>query len=226
MADTTDPNTVTNPDGNQPEGTPPAENKTDWEKAYKGLQTTYNKLKETSDNTIADLTGKLEKNTADLTTFKNQASQFEEQAATLQKTIEDINQKLSTEQATSKQAAENLERARLIISEFPELAKWEADGLLPAASTVEEMRDRFTKFQTNLGSQVGQKVQQKMEGATPDDISTGTSNTSNAPAENEQFLIDEMIKVAAKKPLDEAKYSELQGKYDALVRKKAQASQS
>lgn len=184
-----------------------------WAETYKGLQRTFNDLKETSDQqktTIATLEGDLKA-----------AKAFEGQVDTLQNTVDQANQKLQAETTAKGKTELELARAKLIINDFPDLAKWEADNLLPTADTPEELKARFEKFQSNLGKKVDTGVEEALSGASPESVITPTKEgDETAEGETEDSLWEQLVTISKTKPFDSLKHAETQKKYDAIVKKR------
>jgi len=57
-----------------------------------------------------------------------------------------------------------IERQKLIMSEYQDLAAFEAKGLLPQAQTPDEMRSVFDSFRETLGVQVESATDEKVKG--------------------------------------------------------------
>ena len=86
-----------------------------------------------------------------LTDLQNKSMEWQTNLSTLE---EKVKEKETKEEETAV-LVETLERrqkrAQLIFSEFPELAPFEADGLLPEAEE-DKLRETFSAFSTKLGS--------------------------------------------------------------------------
>jgi hypothetical protein len=140
--------------------TPPDQ---DWKKAYKGLQRNYDKIVKE----LADLQSEND----------NLTATNEEQKQTLRKATTEKDQITSknveaTETISGLEAQVNVakaqsERSTLIMSEFIDLAQFEAKGLLPEAQNPEEMRSKFGEFRDALGETVQTGVDAKLKGIGP-----------------------------------------------------------
>ena len=65
-------------------------------------------------------------------------------------------------------------RLSVIMDEFPQLAPFEKDGLLPQGSTVEEMRASFTKFSEKFNTLAKANGQDFVAGGKPDKTPVST----------------------------------------------------
>ena len=195
---------------------------TDWEGAYKGLQTTYGKLKENSDKTILEATRKLTEAQAALEEAKQGHTTKDSQMTTLTKQVTDLSTQLDVLKSESATKESNLARAKLIMSEFPELAKWEAQGLIAKGATDEESKQILTKFRETMAGQLGVDLKNLMAGATPPGSgNTGLNNQGgNAGEETEEFIWQRLMETAGK---DQKAWAGWQAKWDAIQAKKAQS---
>lgn len=194
---------------------------TDWEASYKGLQTLHNKYKETSDKAIADATRKLAELQATLEETKLNAGSKDGQMTTLTKQVTDLNTQLEALKSESATKESNLARAKLIMSEFPELAKWEAQGLIAKGKDDEESKAILTKFRETMAGQLGVDLKNLLSGATPPGSGkTDLSGTGgNAAEETEDFVWKKLMETVGKEPKAAAEW---QAKWDAIQAKKAQ----
>ena len=204
-------------------GTPPASSGgTDWEGAYKGLQTTYTKLKENSDKTIVETTRKLSEAQAALEEAKQGHTTKDSQMTTLTKQVTDLNTQLEALKGEKSIIETDYTRSKLIMKEFPELAKWEASGLLPKGKDEAETKELLTKFRDTLGTQLGVDLKNLMAGATPPGSgATGLNNQGGNPGEEtEDFIWQKLMETAGK---DQKAWVGWQAKWDAIQAKKAQS---
>jgi len=238
----TEPKTAT---GTQTEPTADYKGKTaeGWHTAYAALQNNYNSLKTDTDQKIGDLTGQLETVNTDLKTARNQASQFEQTNTTLQETIQNLNKtfgledgadakalvtkagEIVTQSEAGSKAISQLERANLIITEYPELASWEAKGLLPTAEDTETLKTKLNDFKSNLGMKVGEDVKKTIEGASPDTVVTEPKTPDDANQESEDYLWNRLTELANETPFNRVEYNKVQARYDELLANKAKAKQ-
>lgn len=135
----------------------------DWEGAYKGMQRNYDKLmKENAElqTQIAELNTTIESFKQEVktaTTEKDQIAVKHVEATEALKGLESQNAVLK---------AKN-ERQQLIMSEYQDLAKFEAQGLLPEAQNDEELRAKFDAFRSTLGETVQTNTDEKLKGIGP-----------------------------------------------------------
>jgi hypothetical protein len=194
---------------------------TDWEGSYKGLQTTYNKLKETSDKSILDTTQKLTEAKAALEEAKLGHTTKDSQMAALTKQVTDLNNQMIALQGGKATIEGDLARAKLIMNDFPELAKWEAKGLIAKGKDEAESKQLLTQFRETLAGQLGVDLKNLMSGATP----PGSGNTDlgnqggNAGDESEDFVWKKLMETMGRNPKEAAQW---QAKWDAIQAKKAQ----
>lgn len=204
-----------NPEGTPP-ATPPADGDSkggstsvvDWEKRYKGLQKTFdaltnkfNKLQEQYDQLVAEseeLRQKTKGHEAEKTALSNSLHQKETENDTLSKQI----------------AAHALERERtkLIMTEYPDLAQFEAKGLLPSAETVEALKPLLDEFRGTIKGMVGDNVNQKLKGSTPQ----GGGN-HQPPARDKETVYNEMVALAGSRDAEsQRKFLQLRDEWDAM----------
>jgi len=188
----------------------------DWAAAYKGLQSAYNKLQTKMDK----LQEQYDAASSQSEEHLQGKSAAEKQLKTLGEEMETLKQQISTLDGEKTAAEAKIERSRLIMSEFPELAEFEAKGLIPNADTPEAQRTIFEQFKETLGGRIDTTVQSKMAGASPPGTST-TSTSSPPPEESEEVLWRTMMKTAGV-PGKQEEYQAAQEKYDALQEKKSQ----
>lgn len=105
---------------------------------YAGVQRSFEELRKTADGSTEKLTD-LEKQLATAT------SDLE----TTQKTLKDLQEADTVRASELETLKAGNQRAQLIFKEFPELAPFEADGLLPSADS-EKLPDVLTKFKEKL----------------------------------------------------------------------------
>jgi len=189
----------------QPATSVPSPDIQEWEKKYKGLQTLVNKAN-----------GERDKAVADLATLQVTVEEQKLKIGTLEKQVTDLTASVGTkekdvETAKGETTAKTLEVARLklIVKEYPQLASFEAAGVLPTATTEDEMRTKFKAFQDAMSSIVGEDVKAKLKGSS---LPSGTP-TSTQPTEDE--IYDEMSHIAGVRGKED-EFRKLQKQYDAL----------
>jgi hypothetical protein len=224
-----------NPPGNTPGDTPPpgdggtggtpgvssgGKTAAQLEAEYKGLQTSYNKMKENSDKSIAEATRKLAEAQAQIEELKQSDTSKTSQLETLTKGADALKQQLETLKAEKGTIEAQLSRNKLVMEKFPGLASLEAQGLLPKGSTDEETLQLLTKFNETLTGMISSGVKGAMAGATPPGSGgTGLNNPPGNPGdETEDFVYGKMLETAG---VDQKAYNEWRAKYDAILDKKA-----
>lgn len=208
--------TVTNPPAPPapaPEPTPapqpaPAPGE-DYEKRYKGLQRTYDTLQAKAQKLEEEksaLLGDTELLRQNEKKYTDDLKKVQDELTALKAEKENL-----TTQLTSHQTL--LTRSKLIMGEFSDLALFEANGLLPAATTEEEMRSLFTKFRETYTKAVGDGVQKKVAGAGPAPTGGG-----EPPALSKESIYAEMTRLAGSKPgtKERTRYEELLRQWDEL----------
>ena len=203
MAKKTDPDT-TEPAGDQTPGG--NDGNTDWEASYKGLQRKMAALQTQADTLKAERDGaiaEVQTLKADLTTAQGSLEASETKVSGFETQVADLETK-ATEATTS------LERANLIMSEYPGLASFEADGLLPTADDAEALKEKLVKFQAALSAKVENGVDRTLETATlpADDDDDPDANLT------EDQIYEQMMAAASSGNTEER--ARLQTLYDAL----------
>ena len=203
MAKKTDPNTDENPGGNPGSD----DGKTDWEKSYKGLQRKMAALQTQADTWKDERDGaitEVQSLKADLTTAQGEKEALETKVTGLETQVTEAT-------GRADKAEGSLDRAELIMSDYPELAQFETDGLLPEAEDTEALKDKLEKFQKALDAKVDKGVDKTLEGATK------TPNDDDDPDANltEDQLYERMMDAANSG--DTKERQRLQAQYDALT---------
>jgi len=154
-----------------PKPAPPAQPEVNWEDRYKGLQRTFdrtqkelNALKEKEENILeqSETTKQSEREA------KAQLDKLQKELEKKQAEFDSLTGELATHKAKG-------ERADLIMSDFSDLAPFEAKGLLPQAETIEEMKEKFQAFRDALKDTVQAGVQEQVTGAGPASTGGGRS---------------------------------------------------
>ncbi len=192
-----------------PPGIPPAQQEEDWEKRFKGLQRVYDKAQ----NSLTDLQSEhattLEGQEALKQAQRQAQAELEKAQASLDALIKEkdtLASQLTSESAKAK-------RAVLILSEFSDLAAFEAAGMLPAATTEEEMRTKFTKFREVYAGSVNKTVQDRLKGSSPGP----TAPTTPTPTRSKEEVYAELNRLAgSRKPEDRAKREALMAEWDEI----------
>jgi len=222
---TTEPTTPVVEEAQQQEktGMPSESQKTaeEWEKSYKGLQAVLQKQKDASDKIIADLNLKLDAERQKIEELTQVAVSEKSQMTTLQTQITKLTEETETLSKAKARAEAKNERVNLILADFPELATWESQGLLPQAETTEGLVEALTKFRSTLGIQVGTQVQSTLAGAIPAGTGRADASSNDSTPETEQYVWEQLVKYSGR---DSEKYAQWQAKWDLIQAKKAQES--
>lgn len=182
---------------------------------YKGLQRKYNKLWE-----------KFEKLQSDYDQLEDQLAETKLSTDTHTREHETLKSSLTakdTEIAQLKAQIKDLEgsqqRQKLIMAEYPELAEFEAEGLLPKAESEEDLRAKFSKFKEALGKRVDDKTKKKFEGTGAKPTEGKTDKTGDADPDR---LWAEIIRLAGSSdPKDRAEYEDKYQLYLKLTQQEA-----
>lgn len=183
---------------------PPASPDTDWQKAYKGLQSNYDKRVAE----IANLQAEVDTLNATIESQKQelrQATTEKDQIAT--KHVE-ATETISNLESKANVAEQQNQRYKLIMSEFNDLAQFEAKGLLPQAQNEEEMRSKFGEFRETLGETVQASTDEKLKGIGP-----GSTEPKEPEPDNPDQIYNRMSALAGTKDPEERR------EYEILSRK-------
>ncbi len=104
------------------------------------------------------------------------------EAETFKNGLAERDQKLAQLTADHTKATTGLERARLIMSKYPELAPFEANGLLPTPGEGKTLEDVLGAFKTSLDDVAKKANANFAAGASLDPA--GTSNLGGSSAQN------------------------------------------
>lgn len=188
---------------------PPVQQEEDWEKRFKGLQKLFDKQQKSLADLQSEHATTVEGQEAMKQAERTAQTELEKTKASLDaltKERESLSTQLTTETAKAK-------RATLILAEFPDLAAFEAAGLLPAATTEEEMRTKFAKFREVYSGSVSKTVTEKLKGSSP--APTGPTTTTTTRSKEEVYA--ELSRLAgSRKPEDRAKREQLVAEWDEL----------
>ena len=108
-----------------------------WKKGYGGLQTILGN----KDQELTALTGKLTEKEGALLSLQQTHTQFQTDHKTLAEKAEEMELGLTTTKS-------QLQRAKVIMKQFPQLAEWEADGQLPETPADAKEDDVVKLFQS------------------------------------------------------------------------------
>lgn len=193
----------------EPVTEPSSPQQENYEARFKGLQKTFDRKQKELAKVQAQLDEMLEQSE----TAKQSEREKQIQLDALKKAQDDAKaelDRLTGELAT--QEARNA-RANLIMSDYPDLAKFEASGLLPPAETEEEMNEKFLAFREALKSTVAANVEQKMVGTSP----TDAGSTSTKPVRTKEQIYTRLTQLAgARSDKDRHEYDSLLAEWDEL----------
>src|SRR4030067_3582384 len=132
---------------------------TDWEAAYKGLQ----RLQQRTKKELDELQVKFDALGDDHETEKQTHKEITGKDSELQRQNVDLTSQVKSVQ--EQEASRTLARDpyNLILSEFSDLASFEADSLLPAGTNVDELREKFERFCKSLEKKGKQRVRDGRE---------------------------------------------------------------
>lgn len=198
------------PEGGSGNTTPSGSTQTvDWEKRFKGLQATYDKLQKKYNDLEAEnqrLTGELEEQRQGARGYETEKKTLNEQLAALQGEKTALQGQVLTHQ-------QSVERAKLIMGEFQDLATFEAKGLLPSAANLEELKQKLTDYRVAIGSMVSSGVQNRIAGQSP--ASSGGTNNSGAPTKDQVY--SDLVRLAgSRNPADQKRYQELMAQWEEM----------
>jgi len=191
-----------------------SEMKTDWEKAYKGLQKKYDVLKQKydkSEETVAqlevqkaDLEIQLEGKSKEVNNTKTNVDKFQQDLQTLQDQLK----------AKDVELARNL----IVMKEFPDMGS--LIDTLPKISDPEQFRESLKQLQTTIDARVEAEIQKKLKGTQVND-SEGPGKFSDTPeAETIDTLYEKLLRFpAVRTQKQELEYQSINRKYLDLVAK-------
>ena len=185
-----------------------------WQERYKGMQRAFNKKSEELDN----LAEKFENLMEESETSKATEGELQKQLQDIQKQMDERQQEL--DQMTGQIAAQEAKQKRtnLILSEFPDLAPFEAKGLLPDVPD-DQMKDKFNEFREVFQSRVEDDVKKQVVGASA--AETGGDGTHKVTRSKEQIYGELMRLAGSTNPEDRARREALVAEWDEAVTKAA-----
>jgi len=190
------------------------EMKTDWEKAYKGLQKKYDVLKQKydkSEETIAELETKKAELEIQL---EGKAKEFN----TTKSSVDKFQQDLQTLQNQLKVKDVELARNRIVMKEFPDMGS--LVDTLPKTDDPEQFREALKQLKTTIDSRVEDEIQKRLKGTQVND-SEGPGKFSDTPeAETIDTLYSKLLQFpAVRTQKQETEYQLINKKYLDLVAK-------
>jgi chromosome segregation ATPase len=181
----------------------------DWEKRFKGLQATYDKLQKK----YSDLEAEVQRLTGDLEEARQGARGHEGEKKTLNEKLAAAEAEKATLQGQVQTHQQSAERARLIMGEFQDLAPFEAKGLLPSAANLEELKQKLTDYRATIGSMVNSGVQNRIAGQSP--ATSSAANNSGTPSKEQVY--SELARLAGtRNPTEQKRYQELMALWEEM----------
>ena len=185
---------------------------TDWEAAYKGLQRLQQRTKKELDELQVKFDALVDDHETEKQTHKEITGKYSE----LQKQNVDLTSQVKSVQ--EQEASRTLERDRynLILSEFSDLASFEADSLLPAGTNVDELREKFEKFRKSLEKSGKQRVKDALEGEGPGPVGDDNSRDPGKKRSVDEVYNELLALGGTQSPEGRAKYDKLMEEWIAL----------
>lgn len=194
----------------RPASSTPVADGTDWEKSYKGLQSSYQKLKAATDTTVAELQRQLGESQSTIETQKLEIASLNEKLASEGQRAEAVTKERDAIKQEAEATKANLTRAKLVMDKYPQLAGFEARGLLPTAESEEALTAVLEEFANVMNAKASSELQQRLSGAVPPQPPGTPQDT-----ETEDFLWRKMSETA-----NTPEFLEWQRKFDALMERK------
>jgi DNA repair exonuclease SbcCD ATPase subunit len=181
----------------------------DWEKKFKGLQPVIQKFSDSNKKLDEDL--KLEKDQHN--ELKTKYAILEDQMRKLQEEFD--SSKESVENSSKSLTAKDLEiqRLKLLINEFPELARFERSDVLPKANSVEELKTKYQGFKDAMGDLTKVNAQQMFNNSAPPSGGGGSNGGTALTIEQLQDQLNSLAGIPDKR----AEYLKLRDQFDALL---------
>jgi hypothetical protein len=188
---------------------------TDWQVAYKGLQVTLQKAK----NQLQVATESRDTLAGELEEAKSTIREQETKIANLEGQLGDKGEEVTKTLSEAAKDKKDLERARYIMKNYPQLVSFEVVGGLPAAETEEELGTKLKGFVESLERLVGKKVANEIAGTLPG-ISVSTADELEEPPDltDEEDKLYHELSMNARNPI---KAAEIRSQLDEIYKKKA-----
>jgi len=207
---------------NAEDTTPPKKPKTadidpqtgkNWETAYKGLQRTYEKLQ----NRFDKQTELLETTSAELEELKQTHGKVTKDKETIDKSLADKDAEIQRLTQQVNNHSVELQRTKIIMSEFPDLVVFEGKGLLPTAATDEELKTKLTDFRDSMKGLLESEVEKKLKGVGP----SPTGHKDEDQLTDQDAIYERMMAIAGSRdPTLKAEYDKLYAKWIELTKTK------
>src|SRR4030043_437509 len=181
----------------------------DWEGRYKGRQRTFDKLTKDHDT----LKGKYDQQQEETENIRQESFKHQRDIDAFKQ----ASQALETEKGNLTKELESnraqVERTKTIMAKFPDLAPFEAQGLLPSTATIEELEVKLEAFRKAMGDTVDKSALDKLRGYTP----PSSGNTNPPAAQSKESVYAELTRLSGRRtPEQQARYDELIQIWDDL----------
>lgn len=197
-----------------PPTVPPAQQDEDYEARFKGLQRSFDKRQK-------DYLNLQEKHDAlqeEAETSKQSDREKQAKLDALQKEADEAKAELDKTAGELATQEAKVNRANMIMSQFPELAPFEAEGLLPETGTEEEMTEKFTAFSEALNKRVQTNVERQVVGSAAGD----TGPPPRTPVRDEAYIYNRLQQLAGTRdPKLRDEYIQLMAEWDEIQAQKA-----
>lgn len=175
----------------------------DWEARYKGLQRTYDRLMK--DNDALKL--KYETLLDESETARQEARKTSESSESLKKSIKELEDRKMALEADLANHRAQVDRTKTIMAKYPDLAPFEAQGLLPSAATTEELEQKLENFRKAIHDSVDETALSKLRGYTP----PSSANNQPPASQSKESVFAELQRLSGRRT------SEQQARYDELI---------
>jgi len=185
-----------------------------WQERYKGMQRAFNTQKQEYEKLRAAQDALLESSE----TSKANESELQKQLEANQKMLDEQQQALDnmTGQLAAQEA--KMTRQNLILSEFPDLAPFEAKKLLPDVPIGEnfedDMKTRFAEFREVYNNTIKSEVKKQVTGAG----ATETGVSGEKITRSKAYIYNRLQQLAgSNRPEERREYDELLAEWDEAV---------
>jgi chromosome segregation ATPase len=186
------------------------EKPTDWQASYKGLQTAYNKQQAS----LAALQAKFDELNEKYAEVDQAGKLYSAEKQTLQGQIAEMQSAVNALTAEKARVEGTLARQKLVMSDYPDLAQFEAAGLTPQAESLEELKAKMEQFRVLLKNQSAADMSRVMAGAVPSGTPAAHSDTSEE-AESEDYLWSKVSEHAG--DFNRTEFEKYRSRLDALL---------
>lgn len=173
---------------------------TDWEARFKGQQRAYNELKAQFDTLkaerdslakqLSEAQEKLKAIEEKAAKAKGEASELSASKSALEEKIAKLEEQLGQLKAEREKTDAQLERMRLVINEYPDLAPYEAKGLLRSDLADDKLKEYLDEFRSLVVAQAQQAATSFASGATPPPAGSDLSTLTETDIVNRMMELD------------------------------------